>query len=50
MDNPEVPAVPVIARQNGVLGVERGFPRVTPGDVVALVGMAYKSAADLPVL
>jgi predicted deacylase len=50
MDNPEVPAVPVIARQDGVLGVERGFPRVTPGDVVALVGRAYKSAADLPVL
>ena len=50
MDNPEVPAVPVIARQDGVLGVERGYPRVTPGDVVALVGMAYKSVADLPAL
>ena len=48
MDNPEVPAIQVIAKQNGVLGVERGFPRVTPGDVVALVGMAYKSVADLP--
>ncbi|MBI3429383.1 MAG: succinylglutamate desuccinylase/aspartoacylase family protein [Actinobacteria bacterium] len=48
MDHPSVKAIEVLARQSGVVGVMRGFPRVTLGDLVAVIGKPYKSIEDLP--
>ena len=48
MDHPDTPAVKIFAQQNGVVGVMRGFPRVTPGDVVAVIGKAYSSVDEIP--
>jgi N-alpha-acetyl-L-2,4-diaminobutyrate deacetylase len=48
MDHPSAPAIPVFAPQTGVRGVMRGFPRVTIGDVVAVVRPGYASPYNLP--
>ena len=48
MDHPDTPAVKIFAEQDGVVGVMRGFPRVTPGDVVAVIGKPYASTDAMP--
>ncbi len=48
MDHPSAPAIEVLARQSGVVGVMRGFPRVSIGDLVAVVGKAYGLIEELP--
>lgn len=48
MDHPDTPAVQIFAQQDGVVGVMRGFPRVTPGDVVAVIGKPYSSTDEMP--
>lgn len=48
MDHPSAPALKVLAPQTGIVGVMRGFPRVGIGDLVAVIGRAYKSVDELP--
>ena len=48
MDHPSAAAIEVLARQSGIVGVMRGFPRVNIGDLVAVIGKAYGSIEDLP--
>ena len=48
MDHPSAPAIEVLARQSGIVGVMRGFPRVSIGDLVAVVGQSYGSIEELP--
>jgi predicted deacylase len=48
MDHPSAPAIEVLAPQSGVVGVMRGFPRVTIGDLVAVIGRPYAKVEDLP--
>jgi predicted deacylase len=48
MDHPDTPAVEIRAKQSGVIGVMRGFPRVGIGDVVAVLGPAYASTDEFP--
>jgi hypothetical protein len=48
MDHPDTPAAEIRAKQSGVIGVMRGFPRVGIGDVVAVLGPAYSSTDEFP--
>ena len=48
MDHPDTPATEIKAKQSGVIGVMRGFPRVGVGDVVAVLGPAYASTDEFP--
>ena len=48
LDHPDTPAVEIRAKQSGVVGIMRGFPRVQIGDVVAVLGPAYSATEDFP--
>jgi N-alpha-acetyl-L-2,4-diaminobutyrate deacetylase len=48
MDSPNCQPAEIRARQTGMVGVMRGFPRVTPGDVVAVIGKSYSAPDQLP--
>lgn len=47
MDHPDTDVVEIIAKQDGIIGVMRGFPRVKPGDVVAVIGKPYSSIDEI---
>jgi predicted deacylase len=48
LDSPNCEPAEIRARQSGLVGVMRGFPRVNPGDVVAVIGKSYSSPDQLP--